>query len=274
MHSLSKVIHKNRHLMLNRLPPSPPGQKVKVFINFAILKFTKPIDSEVAVFDCLLTNSPNNLIRELINLLFSTFDKRLELNKSENAMFALQVGEKMDFLAGEDPIYCYEEVMAAHQLRRDIKLRLVELSRREHCDCSHMLYGRSTIENYTLMVNPDQPQKGFFKDILLWRFPMDIYNSAPEKPQEGENMIDRQVEDKNKDLNVIREQTAKKLKKSSDLRSYSIAKLVPDVFMSSDIRNQVKIRILKLSDLHLIFSKQNFIKSNQEHTRFGPLPVT
>ena len=78
----------------------------------------------------------------------------------------LQVGEKDDFLAGEEPLYCYNEVMDAFELRKDLKLILVEGSRADICESTHPVVTNYNPEKIRIR-SPDD-------NVILWQFPLKV----------------------------------------------------------------------------------------------------
>lgn len=114
--------------MTNRLCLNPKN-RIKLLINFSALKFSKAIDSDTILIEPEITETPNNVIKEMMTVLFNKFDKKLLINKSDESIFVLRFGDKVDYMLGEDGLYCYEEIILASQLRKSVKLRLCEMNR-------------------------------------------------------------------------------------------------------------------------------------------------
>ncbi len=100
IHALSKSLGVNRDLFLNRLPPTALAhlsQKANILINFKVLEFTEPVDSEVIQFKVsIIDTTPNFLIRETFSILFERFRNKLKSESSELEIMALKLGEKLD----------------------------------------------------------------------------------------------------------------------------------------------------------------------------------
>lgn len=132
-HSLTKGLNVSRNVMVNRLCLNPKN-RIKLLIDFSCLRFSKAIDSDTILIEPEITETPNNVIKEMMTVLFNKFDKKLQINKSDESIFLLRFGDKVDYMLGEEGLYCYEEVILASQLRKTVKLRLCEMGRYEVSD--------------------------------------------------------------------------------------------------------------------------------------------
>ncbi len=237
-----------RFILLNRSKPKL-SSAMKVLLNFKILEFSKDIGADSMLLDVKSTDTPNHIITECITTLFHKFDKRLLINKSDSLMYMLQVGEKESFLAGEEPLYCYEEVIQAIQLRRDLKLSLAERKRTDVCSMTHPNLISTQIER--IRVNAE------LHNLILWHFPM--FSAFEDfKPPVGKLMTDNEVR-----LSLMN--------KALQLNSYYTPTQLEDVFLSSEVRNPIVIKLQRICEVASLFIRDDFIKDTLEKKRFAAL---
>lgn len=278
IHCLSKILNVNRIFLQNRLPRTTLDyfqDKAEIEIDFKILKFSPPIDAErIRYEERLWTESPNGLIKKMITRLFEEYDKKLLLNKSEIDMFALKVGEKDQYLAGEEPLYCYEELVTTHLLKKKINLTLVELNRRVACDYPYSMVFSSQIGKYDPsidLLSEDPSRSATLKsNILIWQFPIG-YRVKPSYNRIESNDDDTMNENKPKD--EFTEDEMRKIEILHQIRSERILSNLQDVFSSSSIRSSYSFKVIKIVNAHKLFKETDFKREFVEELKIGFMNV-
>lgn len=254
LHAMTQNLKVNRHI-LTRRRDSKLFSPVKVIINFKeCLKFSKEIEFEEIQLDTRPSQSPNDLIRDMMSFLYLKFDRRLLLNTSSNKVFLLRQGEKHSFFAGEEPLFNYEPYVLAGQLRNDLKLTLVEMSREG--TTGEVLSCVEYQQNFP-RVSPDNVE-----NLVLWYFPAKVEAPREEVIGEGFEVMTKRVEG------------AIKLKETRNMYKamvYFHPFEVGDVATSDEVRMPVRIRIYKLENIQAMFKKIDFTQDTYEKKRFALL---
>ena len=241
-------------LAKRKLPKS--NLTVRVLINFSILKFSRDIESDTMQLEAKPTDTPNFIIKEVMTTLFLKFDKKLLINKSDSMMYMLRVGEKEDFMAGDDYLFCYEEYYQAFQLRRGLNLKLDERPRSDVCDLTLPMMFNHSWNRFESEVG-QRPMVGKeFNNVVLWHFPT------------GFNLSDLRQNSRNGregDMNM------NALNKFLQMTSYYNPTQLKNVFLSNEIRNPLMIKFLKITEIISLFDKDDFVKDTLEKKRFAPL---
>jgi len=231
------------------MPPIIKGT-IKVFVNFKALKFTKELEADTAVFDIDPDTTPNNLIKQVIDLVYQKFDKKFLINKSDALVYMLKDGDKEDYIAGEEPLYCWEVVSLAIQLRKDLKFKLVEKLRQEIAEGTYPVQFNTEGDKFELSSQPDQ-------NIILWHFPADskiVARASSAKATEEQ-----------------KREAVEEFKRQFQLRTYDTVVNIPNVFTSNEVRQPYCIRLLKIENMIVTIKKEDLIKDTYEKKRFGPL---
>lgn len=270
MHALSKNLKVNRNLFLNRLPPTLLPhfiQKTNIRINFKVLEFTEPVDSEVILFkESNLNMTPNYLIRETFSILFERYRNKLKSESSELEIMALKLGEKVDYLAGEEPLYCYEEIMNTTQLRKNIELVLVKLDRRKACRCPYSTCYSNNIGSYSpesdMSLQERTNRDALNNNLVLWQFPYD------------KSVLDTVQKDLDDDtLREFPDVALRSIKREINIRSSALVLSLNNVFLSDSIRSSYTFRIKKIISAHKLFEEFDFSKDSLEKNRYGLMGV-
>lgn len=271
MHALSKNLKVNRNLFLNRLPPTLLPhfiQKTNILINFKVLEFTEPVDSEVIKFnESILNMTPNYLIRETFSKLFESFRNKLKSESSELEIMALKLGEKVDYLAGEEPLYFYEEIMITTQLRKNIELVLVKLDRRKACRCPYSTCFSNNIGSYSpesdMSLQERTNRDALNNNLVLWQFPYD------------KSVLDTVQKDLDDDdgLREFPDVALRSIKREINIRSSALVLSLKNVFLSDSIRSSYTFRIKKIINSHKLFEEFDFNKDSLEKNRYGLMGV-
>lgn len=244
------------------------NQKAVILINFKVLEFTEPVDSEVIKFiEYIPEVTPNYLIRETLSILFERYRSTLKSESSELEIMALKLGEKQDYLTGEEPLFCYQEILMAHQLRQTIELVLVKLDRRKACRAPYSVTFSTKINYYTPESDMDLESTGnkaaLNNNLILWQF---SHN------EEALETFNREQEEE-KDLRDFSELVLKSMKREIIIRAVEIPMKLKNVFLSEHIRSSFTFKIKKILHTHRMFGSNDFNKDRLEKNKLGLLGV-